>query len=138
MEDAWRTMALAKTQAVGFGMSFHAANGTAAIMLATGQDLAYLSAFSVIAVMEARSNGDLYVSIDAPTIGVGTVGGGTGLPGPRACLGIMGCAGAGKANRLAEIIAATCLAGEASTVAAIVSGEFLAAHESLGRNRPQA
>jgi hydroxymethylglutaryl-CoA reductase (NADPH) len=49
----------------------------------------------------------------------------------------MGFAGSGKANRLAEIIAATCIAGEASTVAAIVSGEFVAAHEALGRNRPE-
>lgn len=138
MQDAWLTMTLAKTQAAGLGMSFHAANGATALMLATGQDLAYVAAFSAIALMEARQNGDLYLSIDIPTLGVGTVGGGTGLPGPSACLAIMGCAGAGRANRLAEIIAATCLAGEASTVAAIVSGEFLAAHESLGRNRPRA
>jgi hypothetical protein len=32
---------------------------------------------------------------------------------------------------------ATCIAGEASTVAAIVSGEFVAALEALGRNRPE-
>jgi hydroxymethylglutaryl-CoA reductase (NADPH) len=137
MQAAWLSMALAKLQAGGLGTSFHAANGAAAIMLATGQDLAYLTAFTATAVMEALPNGDLYLSIDCPTIGVGTVGGGTGLPSPRACLDLMGCGGTGKANRLAEILAATCIAGEASTVAAIVSGEFVAAHEALGRNRPE-
>ena len=137
MHEAWLSMTMAKQHAGGLGASFHAANGAAAVMLATGQDLAYLTAFTATAVMEALPNGDLHLTIDCPTIGVGTVGGGTGLPAPRACLDLMGCVGSGKANRLAEIIAATCIAGEASTVAAIVSGEFVAAHEALGRNRPE-
>lgn len=136
MHATWFSMILAKMQAGGLGASFHAANGTAAVMLATGQDMAYLAAFTSIAVMETLPNGDLYLSIDIPTLGVGTVGGGTGLPGPKACLSLMGCSGPGTADRLAEIIAATCIAGEASTVGAIVSGEFCAAHETLGRNRP--
>jgi len=137
MHEAWLSMALAKMSAGGLGASFHAANGVAALMLATGQDVAYLTALTAIAVMEARPNGDLHVSIDIPTLGVGTVGGGTGLPSFRACLELMGCHGSGKANRLAEIIAAVCIAGETSTVAAIVSGEFVAAHDRLGRNRPE-
>jgi hydroxymethylglutaryl-CoA reductase (NADPH) len=120
----------------GLGASFHAANGVAALMLATGQDAAYLTALTATAVMEARPNGDLHISIDIPTLGVGTIGGGTGLPPFRACLELMDCHGVGKANRLAEIMAAVCIAGELSTVAAIVSGEFVAAHERLGRNRP--
>lgn len=136
MHAAWLSMSMAKQHAGGLGASFHAANGAAAVMLATGQDIAYLAAFTTTAVMEARPNGDLHLSIDCPTIGVGTVGGGTGLPAQRACLDLMGCTSPGTANRLAEIMAATCLAGEASTVAAIVSGEFVAAHEALGRNRP--
>jgi hydroxymethylglutaryl-CoA reductase (NADPH) len=86
--------------------------------------------------MEARPNGDLHISIDIPTLGVRTIGGGTGLPSFRACLELMDCHGSGKANRLAEIIAAVCIAGETSTVAAIVSGEFVAAYERLGRNYP--
>ena len=136
MHKAWLSMALAKMHAGGLGASFHAANGVAALMLATGQDAAYLTALTATAVMEARPNGDLHVSIDIPTLGVGTIGGGTGLPPFRACLELMDCHGVGKANRLAEIMAAVCIAGELSTVAAIVSGEFVAAHERLGRNRP--
>jgi hydroxymethylglutaryl-CoA reductase (NADPH) len=38
--------------------------------------------------------------------------------------------------RLAEIFAATLLAGELSMAAAIASGEIVAAHERFGRNRP--
>ena len=138
MHNAWLSMTLAKMQAGGLGASFHAANGAAAVMLATGQDMAYLTALTTIAVMEALPEGSLYVSIDIPTLGVGTVGGGTGLPCPKACLEIMRCTGRGSADRLAQIIAATCIAGETSTVAAIVSGEFVGAHEELGRNRPGA
>ena len=136
MHETWLSMALAKMSAGGLGASFHAANGVAALMLATGQDAAYLTALTATGVMEARANGDLHVTVDIPTLGVGTVGGGTGLPSFRACLELMDCYGRAKASRLAEIIAAVCIAGETSTVAAIVSGEFVGAHERLGRNRP--
>jgi hydroxymethylglutaryl-CoA reductase (NADPH) len=50
---------------------------------------------------------------------------------------MLGCAGAGHAPKLAEIIAATLLAGDLSMAAAIGSGEFVAAHETYGRNRPE-
>ena len=66
-----------------------------------------------------------------------TVGGGTGLGTSRECLAMLGCAGAGKAPKLAEIAAATLLAGELSMAAALASGEFVAAHETYGRNRPE-
>jgi hydroxymethylglutaryl-CoA reductase (NADPH) len=49
---------------------------------------------------------------------------------------MLGCAGAGGAPKLAEIVAATLLAGELSMAAAIGSGELVAAHEAYGRNRP--
>jgi hydroxymethylglutaryl-CoA reductase (NADPH) len=51
---------------------------------------------------------------------------------------MMGCAGSGRAPKLAEIVAATLLAGELSMAAALAEGELVAAHESLGRNRPDA
>ena len=49
----------------------------------------------------------------------------------------MGCHGTGKAKKLAEIIAAALLGGEISMGAAIATGEFVAAHERYGRNRPK-
>jgi hydroxymethylglutaryl-CoA reductase (NADPH) len=51
---------------------------------------------------------------------------------------MLGCAGQGKAPKLAEIVAATLLAGELSMAGAIASGEFVDAHETYGRNRPPA
>jgi hydroxymethylglutaryl-CoA reductase (NADPH) len=46
-------------------------------------------------------------------------------------------AGDGGARKLAEIVAATLLAGEISMAAAIASGEFVNAHDRYGRNRPK-
>ena len=80
--------------------------------------------------------GDLYASVTLPSLTVATVGGGTGLGTARECLEILGCAGAGKSPKLAEIAAAFVLGGELSMAAAIASGELVAAHETYGRNRP--
>ncbi|NNG00033.1 MAG: phosphotransferase, partial [Desulfobacteraceae bacterium] len=63
-------------------------------------------------------------------------GGGTRLPTQKEALSILGCEGQGKVFRLAEIIAAACLALDISTGSAITANEFVRAHEQLGRNRP--
>ena len=47
----------------------------------------------------------------------------------------MGCYGAGKVRKLAEIVAATVLCGELSLGSAIVAEEWVEAHDILGRNR---
>jgi len=47
--------------------------------------------------------------------------GGTGLATQRECLEIMDCYGTGKVRKLAEIIAATVLAGELSLGSAVVA-----------------
>jgi hydroxymethylglutaryl-CoA reductase (NADPH) len=39
-------------------------------------------------------------------------------------------------RKLAEIVAATVLCGEVSLGAAVITDEWVAAHERLGRNRP--
>ncbi len=65
-----------------------------------------------------------------------TYGGGTGLPTQRECLEMLGCYGTGKVLKLAEIVAATVLAGEFSLGAAVVAEEWVQAHDDLGRNRP--
>ena len=70
------------------------------------------------------------------TCRVATVGGGTGLGTSRECLELLDCFGQDKALKLCEIVAATLLAGEISMAAAISSGEFVNAHETYGRNRP--
>jgi len=116
--------------------SAHAANGIAALFIATGQDAANV-AESHAAITYARllDNGDYYWSITLPSLIVGTHGGGTGLPTQRECLELLGCHGQGKARKLAEICAATVLAGEISLTSAVLAGQWVSSHERLGRNR---
>jgi hydroxymethylglutaryl-CoA reductase (NADPH) len=49
---------------------------------------------------------------------------------------MLGCYGTGKVNKFAEICAAVVLAGETSLTAAMLHGDWVTAHERLGRNRP--
>ncbi|CCO46915.1 putative Hydroxymethylglutaryl-CoA reductase (NADPH) [Vibrio nigripulchritudo SOn1] len=113
------------------------ANVVAGIFTATGQDIACVHESS-LGTLKARKDGDaIVISVYMPSLVIGTVGGGTGLPTQNECLSLMGCAGKDKVKRLAEIIAATCLCLDLSTGAAIVSNEFVQAHERLGRNRPK-
>jgi hydroxymethylglutaryl-CoA reductase (NADPH) len=116
--------------------SAHAANGLTAIFIATGQDVANI-AESHAAITYARllENGDYYWSITLTSLIVGTHGGGTSLPTQRECLELLGCYGTGKAHKLAEICAATVLAGEISLTSAVLAGQWVHSHERLGRNR---
>jgi hydroxymethylglutaryl-CoA reductase (NADPH) len=121
------------------GYNGHFANGLAAIFIACGQDVANLANAAVgTTQLELTEAGDLYASVVLPALTVGTVGGGTGEGTARECLELLGCAGAGGARKLAEIVAATLLAGELSLGAALAAGEFVDAHEEYGRNRPEA
>ena len=114
----------------------HSANGITAMFIATGQDVANVSESSAaFNYSEITSDGDLYVSITIPSLIVGTYGGGTGLATQRECLELLGCYGAGKVHKLAEIVAATVLCGELSLGAAIVAEEWVKAHDLFGRNR---
>ncbi|MHC1628313.1 MAG: hydroxymethylglutaryl-CoA reductase, partial [Candidatus Nezhaarchaeales archaeon] len=79
-----------------YGLNAHVANIVAAIFIATGQDCAQVVESSMaITTAEVTPEGDLYVSITMPSLEVGTIGGGTGLPTQREALAIMGCAGPG-------------------------------------------
>jgi hydroxymethylglutaryl-CoA reductase (NADPH) len=114
----------------------HSANGITAMFIATGQDVANVSESSAaFNYSEITSDGDLYVSITIPSLIVATYGGGTGLATQRECLELLGCYGAGKVHKLAEIVAATVLCGELSLGAAIVAEEWVKAHDLFGRNR---
>jgi hydroxymethylglutaryl-CoA reductase (NADPH) len=114
----------------------HSANAIAAMFIATGQDVANLAESSTAMLhCEITPEKDLYISITLPSLIVATHGGGTGLPTQRECLGVLDCVGAGKARKLAEIVAATVLAGELSLVCAISSMDWVVSHEQMGRNR---
>eukprot|EP00929_Paragymnodinium_shiwhaense_P058763 TRINITY_DN29444_c0_g1_i1.p1 TRINITY_DN29444_c0_g1~~TRINITY_DN29444_c0_g1_i1.p1 ORF type:complete len:436 (+),score=87.31 TRINITY_DN29444_c0_g1_i1:70-1377(+) len=121
----------------GISCTAHVANGLAAFYIANGQDPA-CTAESQAAVTHfdlQPAHGsmnpddcDLYASMTLNTIIVATVGGGTNLPSFKAARSITGVQ---CSNELAELCAATCLAGELSFYAAMESGEFVSAHWNM-------
>ncbi len=114
----------------------HSANAITAISIATGQDVANVAESSTgLAYAELVEDGSYYYSITLPSLIVATYGGGTSLPTQREALELLGCYGEGKVRKFAEVVAATVLCGELSLGAAIVSDEWVDAHERLGRNR---
>ena len=130
--------AIAAAQAGTIGSQGQFANGLAALFIACGQDVACVAEAAVGTTRFEVTAAGLYVSVCLPGLIVGTVGGGTGTPTARECLGLMGCVGDGTAPKLAEIAAALVLAGEISINAALASGTFVSAHVALGRKRQPA
>jgi hydroxymethylglutaryl-CoA reductase (NADPH) len=136
--DLWHHTIIGHMQANAIGYNAHYANGLAALFIACGQDVANIVNSAVgITNFEMSNEGEIHVSVTLPSLTVGTVGGGTGSGTSLECLKLLGAAGAGGALKLAEIAAATLLAGEISMAAAIASGEFTQAHDRYGRNRPE-
>ena len=114
----------------------HAANGIAAMFIATGQDAANVAeSHAGLNYGELLDNGDFYWSVTLPAMICATYGGGTGLQTQRECLEMMDCYGTGKGDKLAEIIAAVVLAGDVSLSSAILAHEWVSSHEKMGRNR---
>ena len=124
--------------AIASGMqsvAFTPASAIAAIFAATGQDLGMVGTSSMAHGAARRIDAGLNVSIRLPGLEVATVGGGTTLPYARSWLELLGCAGAGKVYRFAQIVAAATLALEISASAAMAtagSAEFFRAHHERG------
>lgn len=138
MVDYWRMSALGGVLTGTIGVQGHYANGLAALFIACGQDAACVAEAAVgVTRFEVADDGGLYATVTLPNLIVGTVGGGTGLPGQRACLDILGLAGTGHARAFAEVCAAAALAGELSIIGALASGEFTRAHQRLARGKQQ-
>src|SRR5207302_6958821 len=132
-------LAWAGTQgAIASGMqsvAFTPASAIAAVFAATGQDLGMVGTSSMAHGTERTVDGGLHVAIRFPGIEVGTIGGGTTLPTASQWLGLMGCAGAGKVYRFAQIVAAAALALEISASSAMAtagSENFFRAHFERG------
>jgi hydroxymethylglutaryl-CoA reductase (NADPH) len=134
MTDFWRTAMIGGVLSGTIGVQGHYANGLAALFIACGQDVACVAEAAVgITRLEQVSNGDLYAAVTLPNLIVGTVGGGTALPSPHACLELLGVAGPGGAPALAEICAGLALAGELSLIGAFCADDFAAAHQRFAR-----
>lgn len=126
------------------GFNAHAANVVTAIYIACGQDPAQtVGSSNCITLMESfgTDGEDLYVSCTMPSLELGTVGGGTGLPAQHACLQMLGVHGSsdqcpGENSRtLARIVCATVLAGELSLMAALSAGHLVKSHMTHNRSK---
>ena len=135
VETNVRKNLIGSSMAGTLGANAHAANMVAAFYIATGQDPAQVIGGSMTLTDCEDVDGNLYISVRMPAVELGTVGGGTGLPCQTEALNIMGCKGAGKARKLAEILSVTVLAGELSTLGAQAAGHLGKAHAELGRGK---
>lgn len=134
MADYSHMAAIGGVMSGSIGVQGHYANGLAALFIACGQDAACVAEAAVgVTRFEANDDGSLYAAVTLPSMIVGTVGGGTGLPSQRACLDILGLGGPGHARAFAEVAAAVALAGELSIIGALTAGHFTRAHRKLAR-----
>jgi hydroxymethylglutaryl-CoA reductase (NADPH) len=132
--EFYRLVHLTTTHAGMIGINGHTANALTAIFIACGQDTASVVDSHVgVTNFELAADNSLYVSVKLPSLLVGTVGGGTDLATQKECLNLIGCHGAGKAKKFAEIIAATVLAGELAICARVANGTFSDGHRKYGR-----
>lgn len=124
------------------GNNAHAANMVTAIFIATGQDPAQnitSSNCSTNMDLHPDNPNDLYLTCTMPSLEVGTVGGGTVLPGQGACLDVLGVRGAHQTHpaenskQLARLICATVMAGEISLMAALVNSDLVKSHMKHNR-----
>lgn len=122
---------------VAIGCNVNFANVVAALFTATGQDIATVPESCQGQLSFRLLEDGMYFGVMLPGVVVATIGGGTALPSQRACLELIDCFGAGKAKKLAEIVAVTAMCLDLSTYSAIAADHFVQAHERLGRNRPR-
>jgi len=135
----YRKNMLGSIAAGALGFNAHFANVVAAFFAACGQDLAQVAEAAMgITCIESRGPEGIYASVYLPDVPLGAIGGGTTLDTQREALQMLGIEvdsdrpGA-AAIRLAEILAATVLAGELSLMAAFTSRDLARAHAELAR-----
>ncbi|MFQ5492635.1 MAG: hydroxymethylglutaryl-CoA reductase [Candidatus Dojkabacteria bacterium] len=122
----------------------HFANIIAAVFAATGQDLAHIvNSSQGYMVMELEGD-DLYAALSLPSLLVGNIGGGTGLPDQATAQKLMLTniddprkESINNTHKLAEILAVAVLAGDINLHAALGSRNLVKAHQKLGRGRKQ-
>jgi hydroxymethylglutaryl-CoA reductase (NADPH) len=115
------------------GLSVNSANVMAAMYAATGQDLGCMYESSAQQIFCESTPEGIYWSATFPCIVTGTVSNAQRLPTQKECLRILGCTEEDGAEKLAEIIAAFCVALDISTLASVANDTFSKAHRIFGR-----
>ncbi len=135
-----QTLGLHGSHASGMqSFAFTPASAVAAVFAATGQDLGMVGTSSMahgtVQAVEVDGVPAVHFSLRLSGLEVGTIGGGTHLPHVRAYLRMLGCDGAGRVHRFAQIIVATALCLEISAGAAMATDDsrnFYEAHLERG------
>lgn len=130
--EVWKSKCLIGSALAGsIGFNAHHANIFAAFYCATGQDLAHVVEGSLgMTTVDLLEDGSLYISVNLPSIMVGTVGGGTKLITQSEARSIL------KTDSpfvLSEVLAAAVLSGELSLLASLSEGTLASTHKKLGR-----
>lgn len=117
------------------------ANVVAAFYLATGQDAAHVIEASqgntiIEEVKIADGSSGLYLAVHLPNLPLGSVGGGTGLPGQKEVRSlILQNEDDPSPTQLAAVLATGVLAAEISGLAALSSHGLASAHQKLARKK---
>lgn len=132
IEEVWRAKCMIGSALAGsIGFNAHHANIIAAVYAATGQDLAHVVEGSLgMTIVEVLEDGSLYISVNLPSVMVGTIGGGTQLATQKEARSIMMVS---TPHAIAELIGAGVLAGELSLLSSLSAGTLAASHKRLGR-----
>jgi len=130
--EVWKTKCLLGSALAGsIGFNAHHANIVAAFYAATGQDLAHVVEGSLgMTIADILEDGSLYISVNLPSIMVGTIGGGTKFITQSEARNIV------KTDSpfvLSEVLGAAVLAGELSLLSSLSEGTLASSHKKLGR-----
>ncbi len=120
------------------GFNAHLANMLSASYLALGQDVSQIVEGAQGITEASVVDGDMYLSVTMPAVEVGTYGGGTARETQKEILKLLGLYGENDPEgrtrlALAELIAATCLVGEANLLATEASGTLASSHGKIKR-----
>ena len=114
------------------GRNMQIANVAAAILTATGQDIAHTVDISQGSLTLRPNSSGIFAKLSLPTVPVGILGGGTYLKAQTAARNLI-IGGSLTSDILAATIALAALAGELSGLAALASDTLASTHERLGR-----
>lgn len=114
------------------GANMHFANIGAAMLLATGQDIAHSVDLSAGDTAAKVVDGQLELAVDIPSLPVGVIGGGTGLTTQAQARALI-ASDRVDSDLLSATIGVGILAGELSGLAALSSNTLACAHQQLAR-----
>ena len=137
-EVNYRKNLVGSARACAMGFNAHAANVTAAMFIACGQDAAHaIDGSTCITTVDLTETG-VYVAVTLPSLPVGTVGGGTALDTQQECLKMLGVrrqrdTTRDKCKETRGDHRDRCPCGELSLLGALAAQHLARAHQQLGR-----